>query len=131
VDLRIGESGPVVDGGVDEPIPHQPILAALALIAPAPAPPSTTRRNGGELLHIDVDQLSWPVPHIPQDRFADPVTTVQPAETRLGEDPLGGRGCHTRLVGDPVCTPPATAAQFDHAGCHIVRGAVGTTVRPR
>ncbi len=65
VDLCVGESGVIVDHGVDVVVTDP---AAADLLAAPVRPPPTTVRDSTELLHVDMDQRAGMVVFIPTRR---------------------------------------------------------------
>jgi hypothetical protein len=65
VDLGVHDAAAIVHGGMNEPVPNSSVLGFLTPIAAAPGSPPTTVGNAGNLLDINVDQLSGSFPLIP------------------------------------------------------------------
>lgn len=79
MNLGVGETGAVIDGGVDVAVADPGVLFAYEPVSSnSPAAPVGVG-NPSDLLDINMDQLAWPVPLVAADRFTGgggPVTPV-------------------------------------------------------
>ena len=109
-DLRIGDAGTVVDGGVDVPVPG---IAApgrlLAVVAASPGSPSAPVGDPGQLFDVDMDQLTRRVALIPFRWWfiGGSVASIQPTQPGTAQDVVHRGGSQPDLEPDVVCTPPS------------------------
>src|SRR5579871_6087550 len=87
-DLGIDHSGAVVDRAVEIAITVATIAEEVTVVSFAAHTPAATRRNCGQLFHIDVDELTGPFALITLCRGAvgRTITTIEPAATLRVQD---------------------------------------------
>jgi hypothetical protein len=78
----VGEAGAVIERSVDEPVADTCVTASGARTATV-EPPAAAVRDAGDLLHVNVDQLTRTFPLIAQNRFGvrGPVSSVESSAT--------------------------------------------------
>ena len=95
-------------------------------VASAVDAPATAVRDAGELLHIDMHQLTGPIPLI-TDRWCligGTVTAIETAESFSDQDLLDGRAGPAHLMADVSRAPATLPAQLDdppttRLGCRV------------
>jgi len=135
-DLRIGESAAVIDGVVQEGVPH-PAVAIATPVGPAEHPVTAAVRDAAELLDVDVDELAG-LGLLVADRL-DPADwqarrLVDVREQRhpvAGQDAADRRPRHTEVVADPVWPPAPAEPQRDDPALELARRPRRRTQRPR
>ena len=91
-DLGVGEAGAVADGGVGEPVAGRRTLHRWCLSADMDAPAAASW-DAGDLLDVDVDQLTWLIPLVATRRLdrGGPVSGIESAESLSAQDRLHRR----------------------------------------
>src|SRR5271168_4445372 len=98
-------------------------LAVVQTTHPPVHPPTTTLRDLGLLLHVDVDQLARPGGLDPTDDPAAPAVEVgEPAHPVTLEYPVEGRGRHVEPRGQAGRPQLVAPPQLDDAALHALRG---------
>ena len=114
-DLGVHDPGAVIERCVQEPVAATSGDAALVVVTAASGSPAAAVGDRGELLHIDVDQLTGPLALVAAHRSCGcAVTSVKASEASLAKDVLHGRRCETDLVRDVLGAPAALLSQPDH-----------------
>lgn len=129
VDLGVGQAAAVV--GVDEPVARSGALDRWCLATSVDAP-AATGGNAGDLLHVDVGQLTRPAALITRRwlRGGGAVASVETAATMAMQDGLDRRGSQAELVGEVGCTPAMSTTQRHHLPLQLRRRLVGRPTRP-
>src|SRR5581483_7894732 len=104
VDLAVGQTGVVVEGGVDEGVADLPAFrpGRPGRCAPAVSPPATAGRDLGEFLDVDVDQVTGTgVLVAANGPPAGAVHVRQPVGVMTAEHGIDRRGGEFETAGDP------------------------------
>src|SRR5262249_14554307 len=103
-------------------------VGAGVVLAAAADAPAGTADDPAQLLDVEVDELAWPRPLVPQSRLeAEP---TQPTHPDPGQDPRNGRERHRQRLRYLRRRHPQPAHLHDHRH-PLRRGAIGNPPRRR
>ncbi len=103
----MGEPGVVVDAD-EQVVPARLAFGAERLAGEGVAWSS----DPAELFDVDVDELAWPLPLVPDDRFG--LTLIEPGAAVAGEDRVHGRCGQPKLPAERMRTGSLLAAGGQH-----------------
>ena len=118
-DLRVGQPGVVVDGGVDVVVAD---ATAFDVLAAAVSAPAAAVGDPADLLDVDVDQFAGmgafvalpAVPVCPDELAGERVAVGQPRYAVAAQDPPACRGGYCRAVGESGRpAPPPLSGRYD------------------
>jgi hypothetical protein len=122
VDFAVGEAGVVVDRGVHERVadPACPLAGVRAGVAAATGPPATTGRDLGQLLDIDVHEITGVIVLVAAHHTT--CGAVHPRQTRhavADQDTMHRRGVHLEPTSDARRSELVVPAQRHDATLHL------------
>ena len=122
-DLGVGDAGAVIDSGVDVSIANVAV-PAMSVVAASVDPLAASVGDPGQLLDVDVHQLTGTIALIATRRLSGgSVTTVETGESLGAQHRLHRRCRKAELVADVISAPTMPAAELNDPSPIRVGGA--------